>query len=61
MVQPADTLPEAEVRELIATHAGPEKVPARFKIITDTSDFFRVEYNDVVVSEDFFSTAAERQ
>lgn len=49
MVQPAKTLQEAAVRELIAGHAGPARVPKRFKIITDTSDFFRVEYNDVVV------------
>lgn len=40
---------EAAVRELIARHAGPERVPERFKIITDTSDFFRINYNDVVL------------
>jgi len=49
MVQPAKTLQEATIRELIAGHAGPDRVPKRFKIITDTSDFFKVEYNDVVV------------
>ncbi|MBU0676201.1 MAG: hypothetical protein KJ950_16300 [Proteobacteria bacterium] len=30
-------------------HGDPKRVPARFKIITDTSDFFRVEYDDVVL------------
>jgi len=39
----------AEVRELIALRLGPDHVPAKFKIITDTSDFCRVEYHDVVV------------
>ena len=49
MVQPAAPLQDSQVRELIARHAGPDRVPPRFKIITDTSDFFRVEYNDVVL------------
>ncbi|MFA7384035.1 MAG: hypothetical protein WC001_11350 [Desulfurivibrionaceae bacterium] len=49
MAQPVETLEESEVRDLIAGHAGAERVPPRFKIITDTSDFFRVEYNDVVI------------
>ena len=49
MVHSAETLQEAALRELIGAYAGPDRVPARFKIITDTSDFFRLEYNDVVV------------
>ena len=49
MVQPAAPLHDSQVRELIARHAGPDRVPPRFKIITDTSDFFRVDYNDVVL------------
>jgi len=44
-----DTLSEATIRERIARHAGADKVPAHFKIIADTSDFFRVDHNDVVV------------
>lgn len=48
----SDTLSEATIRERIARHAGADKVPARFKIIADTSDFFRVDYNDVVVLGD---------
>jgi len=39
-------------RQLIAKLAGPERVPKKFKVITDTSDFFRVGYNDVVVLGD---------
>ena len=42
----------ADARELIARLAGADRVPKRFKIITDTSDFFRVEYNDVVLLGD---------
>jgi len=38
--------------ELIARSRGPDKVPRRFKIITDTTDFFRVDYNDVVILAD---------
>lgn len=49
MAQPVEILHEAEARKLIAGLAGPNRVPAHFKIITDTSDFFKVEYNDVVV------------
>jgi len=37
---------------LIAGRVGPDKVPEKFKVITDTSDFFRVEYNDVVILGD---------
>lgn len=39
----------AEARRRIAARAGPERVPKKFKVITDTGDFFRVDYNDVVV------------
>ncbi len=39
----------AELVELMMEHGGAAAVPERFKVITDTSDFFRVEYNDVVV------------
>ena len=41
-----------EVKDLITRQAGIDRVPAKFNIITDTSDFFRVEYGDVVVLED---------
>jgi len=38
-----------ELQELIVQKLGPQFVPKRFKIVTDTSDFFRVDYNDVVI------------
>jgi len=40
------------VQGMIARQRGADRVPDRFKIITDTSDFFRVEYNDVVILGD---------
>ena len=39
----------SQLQEMIAAYLGSDKVPRRFKIITDTSDFFRVDYNDVVI------------
>ncbi len=36
------------VRGLIASRVGIDRVPDRFNIVTDTSDFFRLEYNDVL-------------
>jgi serine/threonine protein kinase len=39
----------SQLQELIAAYLGPDNVPKRFKVITDTSDFFRVDYNDVVI------------
>jgi hypothetical protein len=38
-----------QLQEMIAAYLGPDSVPQRFKIITDTSDFFQVDYNDVVI------------
>jgi hypothetical protein len=38
-----------ELRDMIALRAGPARVPEKIKIVTDTSDFFRVDYGDVVV------------
>jgi len=37
------------VRDIIASHVGFDRVPDRFKIVTDTSDFFRLDYNDVLL------------
>ena len=39
----------SQLQEMIASFQGSDNVPQRFKIITDTSDFFRVDYNDVVI------------
>jgi hypothetical protein len=40
---------EDELRDMIALCVGPDRVPKRVRVITDTSDFFRVDYDDVVV------------
>jgi hypothetical protein len=59
-----DTHPDiSELKEMIARWAGIEKTPDRPKIITDTSDFFRVDYDDVVVLENhpYFVRNYERE
>ncbi len=45
----SDMFASALLRELIATHIGSDRVPRRVNIISDTTDFYRVEYDDVVV------------
>jgi len=40
---------KGELQDMIASYLGAGNVPQRFKVIVDTSDFFRVDYNDVVV------------
>lgn len=40
-----------DIRALIAMHLPPERVPSRVRLIDDTSDFFRVDYDDVLVLE----------
>jgi hypothetical protein len=39
----------SQLQEMIVAFLGSDNAPKRFKIITDTSDFFRVDYNDVVI------------
>ena len=41
-----------ELKDMIARWVGPEQVPKRLSIITDTSDFYRVDYDDVVILGD---------
>lgn len=41
-----------ELEEIIAAKLGRDRVPRRFKIHRDTSDFFRVDYDDVVILGD---------
>jgi hypothetical protein len=36
-------------KEMIAACVGPERVPKRVSVYTDTSDFYRIDYDDVVV------------
>jgi hypothetical protein len=38
-----------ELKERIARWVGPDKVPKKLNMITDTSDFYRVDYDDVVI------------
>ncbi len=40
-----------ELKEMIAAKVGPERVPRSIRVITDTTDFFRVDYDDVVILE----------
>jgi hypothetical protein len=42
----------ATLREQIARHVGAAQASSNFKIITDTSNFFAVDYGDVVVLGD---------
>ena len=42
----------AQLKELITEKLGSRFVPQRFKIVTDTSDFFQVDYNDVCVLDE---------
>ena len=48
---PTDQLPftKEELQDLIANHLGPDRVPRQLRIIIDTTDFFRVDYDDVVI------------
>ena len=38
-----------QLKEMIAECVGPERVPKQISIFTDTSDFYRIDYDDVVV------------
>lgn len=38
-----------EIMGMLVRWLKPERVPKKFKVITDTSDFFRVDYDDVVI------------
>jgi hypothetical protein len=40
---------EEELREMIALRVGRERVPRRVRLVTDTTDFFRVDYDDVLM------------
>lgn len=42
-------LTEKDIIELAAQWLPPERVPRRVRIHTDTTDFFRIEYDDAVV------------
>ncbi|MBF0337315.1 MAG: hypothetical protein HQL05_05735 [Nitrospirae bacterium] len=38
-----------DLRRMIAHYVGDERVPRRIRLMEDTSDFFRIEYDDVVL------------
>lgn len=40
------------IRRMIGEHAGVDRVPPKFTIIEDTSNFSHIEYNDVVILGD---------
>jgi hypothetical protein len=40
---------EKKLRDLAARWLKPFRVPKRFRIFTDTSDFYRIDYDDVVI------------
>lgn len=42
-------LSNAELREMIAQYVAPERIPGRLRVISDTSDFFRVDYDDILI------------
>lgn len=42
-------LSQENLRQMVSRWLPPHKVPQRFRIHTDTSDFIRVEYDDVVI------------
>lgn len=41
-----------DLRGRIARYLGPERVPKQVNVIADTSDFYRVDYDDVVILGD---------
>lgn len=45
----AELLSQESLREMASRWLSPSQVPKRFRIQGDTTDFFRVEYDDVVV------------
>jgi len=43
------SLSQEDLRQMASRWLPPHRVPQRFRIHSDTSDFFRVEYDDVVI------------
>jgi len=43
---------DSELKDMIARRVGPDRVPNNIRLISDTSDFFRVEYDDVVILDE---------
>jgi hypothetical protein len=60
---PADVYTAGEIQWMIAQRGGGRCVPRDIRVVTDTSDFFRVDFDDIVVLEDrpFFVRNYERE
>ncbi|MDH5657133.1 MAG: hypothetical protein OEZ34_14565 [Spirochaetia bacterium] len=43
---------ENKLKEMISQYVDPLRIPKKLKIITDTSNFFQMDYNDVLILED---------
>jgi hypothetical protein len=58
-----ERLDEAVLREMISRWVEPNRVPKIPKIVTDTSDFFKVDYDDVVILDNhpYFVRNYERE
>jgi len=54
---------EIELREMIARWVEPGRVPKIPRVVTDTSDFFKVDYDDVVIFDNrpYFVRNYERE
>lgn len=54
---------EDQVRDMIVRWIEPERVPKALKIVTDTSDFFSVDYGNVVIfdTHPYFIRSCERE
>lgn len=42
----------SELIDLVCRWLEPKRVPQRFRVYTDTSDFYRVDYDDIVILDD---------
>jgi hypothetical protein len=47
-----NTVSQESLRQMVSQWLPPHQVPQRFRIHSDTSDFFQVEYDDVVILND---------
>ncbi len=47
--QQSDIFSKSSIAELITALRGADQVPKKFKLVSDTTDFFKLDYNDVVV------------
>jgi len=46
-----DDFTQDDLRNLMSRWLEPERIPKRFRIVTDTTDFYRVDYDDVAIFE----------